>query len=548
MAPPRLSDTRPLFPGFSMSSRKRRKPKPQKTDHSQRMNRLKAKALAQVANRAWAYNLRYKTISLLTEAVRREPDNPELLLNLAAACGRQRYYDRAEELLARVLELAPRKATIHRRVAQVYALIDRPEQAVACFRRSLELNRDTTATVPTLLDLARHYERRHQLDDARAVVAEALEREPAHPDAQLQQAMLDRRGGFFAEAESRLRALAAHAAHPWQLRAQASYELGQLLDQQERYDEAFDALTSAKRLMVPHATEAVRLNQESLRRNAEIVATIDKTHYERWQIPDGEDTVYRIATLTSHPRSGTTLVEQVLDSHDQLVSADEFDVYSQWIHLPILRKFRYGTPVLTALDHVPPAVRRQARATYWKQTEAIFDEPIGDRMLLDKNPGLMVMLPAVNWAFPEMKMLIAIRDPRDVILSCFMQRVPLTPISSNWLALDPAAEFYTCAMRTWLKVRELTSGRWIEFRYEDVVADLESHARRILEFLGLPWDERVLRFYEHAREKLVRSPTYQDVTQPVYQKSVARWRHYEKHLAPILDKLAPFVREFGYEA
>ena len=104
--------------------------------------------------------------------------------------------------------------------------------------------------------------------------------------------------------------------------------------------------------------------------------------------------------LTSHPRSGTTLVEQVLDSHDELISADEFDVFTQWIYLPIVRKFPYSAPLLEILDNVPPAVRQQARATYWQQTEAIFDEPIGERMLLDKNPGMMILLPVINWAFP----------------------------------------------------------------------------------------------------------------------------------------------------
>jgi hypothetical protein len=146
-----------------------------------------------------------------------------------------------------------------------------------------------------------------------------------------------------------------------------------------------------------------------------------------------------------------------------------------------------------------------------------------------------------------MKMLIAIRDPRDVVLSCFMQKVSLSPISSNWLSLAATAEYYARSMATWLVMRDLTPSPWLEFRYEDVVVDLESHARRILEFLGLPWDERVLKFYEHAREKLVRSPTYKDVTQPVYHKSVGRWQHYSKHFAPILEKLQPFVKEFGYE-
>ena len=127
-----------------------------------------------------------------------------------------------------------------------------------------------------------------------------------------------------------------------------------------------------------------------------------------------------------------------------------------------------------------------------------------------------------------------------------MQNVSLTPISVNWLALEDAAVYYARSMQTWLKVRTLTAGSWIEFRYEDVVGDLEREARRILEFLGRPWDDKVLKFYEHVREKIVRSPTYRDVTQPVYHKSIGRWKNYAKYFEPALKTLEPFVAEFGY--
>jgi tetratricopeptide (TPR) repeat protein len=529
-----------------MSHRDRRKSKPKKLDHSQRMSRLKAKALTKVANQAWNFNQRYKTITLLNEALRRDPSNPDILLSLATACGKQRHYDKAEELLARLLTLAPRKASIHRRVAQVYATIDRPERAIECYRHSLTLNREAAESVPTLLELAGLYERRHELNDARAVVQEALTREPNNEEAQLQQAVLDRRGGDVAQAESRLRSLVADGSRTWPTRAQAGYELGQLLDDAQQYDAAFEALVASKRIVAPHAAPHRQQNQITLERNRQLIEALDKSVYEKWQESAASDTPLRFAVLTSHPRSGTTLVEQLLDSHDELISADEFDVFTQWIFLPIVRKFPSSATLLQILDNVPPAVRQRARETYWKQTEAIFEEPIGERMLLDKNPGMMILLPMINWAFPEMKMLIALRDPRDVVLSCFMQKVPLTPISSNWLTLTHAAEYYARTMQTWLAVRPLTAGAWLEFRYEDVVADLEREARKILEFLVLPWDERVLKFYEHAREKIVRSPTYKDVTQPVYHKSVGRWQHYARHFDPVLPTLKPFLKEFGY--
>src|SRR5262245_4769453 len=187
-----------------MARSDRRKSKAKKTHHSQRMNHLKAVALNKFAQRAWGADERYKSLSLLTEALRRDPNNPEIILNLAMTCGKQRHYEKAEELLSRLMDLAPRKASVYRRVAQTYALIDRPDRAVECYRRSLELNREISATVPTLLDLAELYERRHLLDEACAVVAEALTRDPGSVEAQLQQAILDRRRRENSSAESRL--------------------------------------------------------------------------------------------------------------------------------------------------------------------------------------------------------------------------------------------------------------------------------------------------------------------------------------------------------
>ena len=102
-------------------------------------------------------------------------------------------------------------------------------------------------------------------------------------------------------------------------------------------------------------------------------------------------------------------------------------------------------------------------------------------------------------------------------------------------------------MNVWLAVKPLLKNPRLEVRYEDMVEDLESVARRTLDFLGVPWDDRVLGFNEHARKKLVRSPTYADVTQPVYKRARGRWRNYQKYLEPHLAGLEPFVKAFGYE-
>jgi hypothetical protein len=250
--------------------------------------------------------------------------------------------------------------------------------------------------------------------------------------------------------------------------------------------------------------------------------------------------------LTSHPRSGTTLLEQVLDSHPQAISADELQVMSELVYMPLGQKAGAGQSVVEALDAATDDDREQLRQAYWNGMEGALRQPIGDRLLIDKNPELTSLLPLVARVFPDMKILFALRDPRDVVVSCFSQRLPLNAVSVHYLTLEGTAKKYARTMRSWLKIRDMLRNPWIEFRYEDTVADIERQARKALDFLGLPWDDAVLDYHRRAQRKHVHSPTYEAVTKPVYSSSINRWRNYEAQLAPCMESLRPYVEAFGY--
>jgi hypothetical protein len=148
---------------------------------------------------------------------------------------------------------------------------------------------------------------------------------------------------------------------------------------------------------------------------------------------------------------------------------------------------------------------------------------------------------------PEARFLVAIRDPRDVCLSCFMQPLDVNQISSAYLSLEGTATQYASVMSFWKALQPRLKNPSLEIRYEELVEDLESAARRTLDFLGVAWDERVLRFNEHAQTKIIRSPTYAEASKPVFKTAIGRWRNYQKYLEPTLEKLDPFVKNFGYE-
>ena len=157
------------------------------------------------------------------------------------------------------------------------------------------------------------------------------------------------------------------------------------------------------------------------------------------------------------------------------------------------------------------------------------------------------MFPPSRAYFPENKFVAALRDPSDVCLSCFMQPVNILPDTAAWLSLEDTIHHYTLIMGLWAAWKPCLGDLALEVRYEDLVENLEPSARRVLNFLGLAWDDRVMRFNEHASNKIVRSPTFAEVTKPLYRGSVGRWKKYQKYFEPHLAKLAPLLRTFGYE-
>ena len=321
-----------------------------------------------------------------------------------------------------------------------------------------------------------------------------------------------------------------------------------MYDKAGRYDDAFDALTRAKKIFSGAATPYLDDAWNIARASGRTIATITPEHCQRWAAAGKDLTLLAgdLVLLTSHPRSGTTLLEQVLDSHPAPSAPTNYKSCPRWCTRRWGKKTGRRIRCPKSWTAAPLDVLNELRQAYWNSMEGALREPISGRLLIDKNPELTMLLPLVARVFPEMKILFALRDPRDVVISCFTQQLPFNAVSVHYLTLEGTAKKYVKMMQAWLKIRDMLRNPWIEIRYEDMVADLEAQARKVLEFLGLPWDERVLDYHRRAQQKHVHSPTYEAVTKPVYTSSIGRWRNYAKQLEPYQEILQPFVEAFGY--
>jgi hypothetical protein len=278
----------------------------------------------------------------------------------------------------------------------------------------------------------------------------------------------------------------------------------------------------------------------------EMIAAITRDDFRRWRDAALHLAPQRTALLTGFPRSGTTLLEQVLDAHPDLVSSEERDfIGRELLHCVVAGRGKIS--LLEALNQLRTQEIDRERRRYFGAMEYLLDQPIAGRMHLDKNPAYNLTIPLVLRVFPETRLIIALRDPRDVVLSCYLRYLPLNAVSVRFLDIERTAERYALDMSAWLTFRDLIDVPWCEIRYEDTVADLAAQAGRALDTLGLNWDDQVLNYRDRLlRSKQVTSPTYEAVAQPIYTRAIGRWRNYQQLLEPALATLEPFVRGFGY--
>jgi hypothetical protein len=243
----------------------------------------------------------------------------------------------------------------------------------------------------------------------------------------------------------------------------------------------------------------------------------------RWagQGPDEFSPIF----VTGLPRSGTTLTEQIISSHPLVTAGGETGLLHKPMSEAIARIAAEGIEAGAALA----AAGRDYVAEMRRQFP-------GRAIVTDKSISTYAHIGFVPLALPKAKIIVVRRDPRDSCLAILKQRfADGTHRYSN--SMEWTAQFYRLFARQVAHWRQVAPETFIEVRYEDIVADLEGQARRMIEYCGLPWDEACLNFHENERR--VKTLSSAQVRQPLYSSSVGAWKRYERDLAPLLEALGP---------
>lgn len=479
---------------------------------------------------------------LLRRALLLSPGDPLILAAIGTVLRKEGAYDEALAMLDRAAAAAPLHAPIWLERGYAHDGLRSWSEARDSYRRAIELDPMLAPAIAKLADIAA---KDGDAETGRAFAARALDLDPAEPTAICALATIDleRRDG--ATAEARLVALLKGQVKGDDL-TRALTLLGDSLDRQDRTGEAFAAFSSAQqnfRRIYAHDL-APRADRPSHRAFIDaITAQLDTMSAGSWRHPTAAvpGAAATHVFLLGYPRSGTTLVENVLASAPGVVALEERDTL-----LDVDEALVANDGTMPPLDDLPPATIERLRAAYWQRVAAMAGEVAG-KTFIDMNPFNGIKLAIIARLFPDAKILIMRRDPRDIVLSCY--RINFTPSTAGWAFSDLAetARHYDALMRLVELARTRLPLAFHEVRYDRLVTDFDSTVRAVADFVGLPWTDDFQRFDRTAQARGVRTASATQVRRGLFDGR-GQWRRYADQLAPVLPILAPWVERFGFDA
>ena len=457
----------------------------------------------------------------LETALQLNPDQPQvssLYGDALVGCGRT---VQAFEVFKKLLEKYPEHVELICKVGGLHAGFSDLAQAREYFERALKIEPSHIGARLSYIGVLRL-----QKDYVKALpeIEALFESEPKNIKVAVLYSYLCHLNDSCEKVISRLEDFLNSPGLPKMDEANICFELGRLCDARADYDKAFGFFKRG------NALKAGRYNAEES--SAMISAWIDgygREVMQRKQLNTKREHGWSVFVV-GVPRSGTTLVEQILSSHQDVYGAGELtDMVN------IVRDYRgngfQNNNIRYEVENFLPADLETMAEKYRASLDSVSN---GERYVVDKLPGNFIRLGLIAMLFPDAKIINCIRNPIDTCLSCYFN--DFSGVHSYLYDMNDLVSFYKNYQRLMKHWHETLPISILDVNYEDIVADQEGESRRMFEFLELKWDESCLKFYDSDRAVVTSS--HDQVQKPIYNSSISRWKNYEKHIEPLIKGLS----------
>ncbi len=417
------------------------------------------------------------------------------------------------------------------------------------------LTRFADQPIELLAMIAVCYERLSELEQAIVWAERVLAREPLHAAclrvwAKASRRLAKRDKTVLEKLRARLEAIDAEAMSFNDARLVYS-ELAQICDELGDFDVAFACFQKQNEKTSVDA-DCIGLDRTLFLAevdhyldvfNADVLQKIARARLAAKQAMATGPKLHAPVFIVGFPRSGTTLLDQILDANPDVQVIEEQPLTRRMVD----QAAELPGGIAKGLVALTTAQRRRLQDVYEKEMArhgADFSKPV----IIDKMPLSLVQVPVIAAVFPDAKIILSLRHPADSCLSCYMQDFEMNGAMLNFTSMASTVSLYDKVMTLWQRYETYLGLDVVEVRYEHLISDLRGEVQPVLDFLGLEWNDAQADPAAHARARgTIRTPSYAQVTQPIYSSAADRWRRYQKHLSGDLPVLEKHIRHFGYD-
>lgn len=481
----------------------------------------------------------------LLDALDAEPNDPTIRTQAANACYECGEFDQAERLIENWTTWAADDALNLNEVGWLLTRLGRADKAGDALHAAAAL---APKEPRVQLRLAAYYERSNRIEEATAMLAGldtmATVQAGLSNDLAILRASLAARGDDLDTAIRLHEPLLADAS-VIRRDPQLLSQLARLHDRNADPKAAMESLMRGRKVQLEQLRDRVPQLFEAGADPIRIVRNrVSHEQHAGWAAINVPTAAESPIFVVGFPRSGTTMLETMLDAHPGLVGMDE----RAFIDSAIDEFKQAGFIYPDQLGEIDTSHADQLRANYWKRVDERVKLSPGVR-LVDKNPLNIMRLPLIARLFPNAKIILALRHPCDVVLSNYMQTFRSPAYIKLCETIQSTAVGYADTFAFWIDQAAVFQPDVLQLRYEDIVDDIDAQSRRIADFLGIDWDPRMVNFHERALERgFIATPSYSQVVEPLNRKGIGRWERYREYLEPAMPHLRPYLDRWNYDA
>ena len=514
---------------FNEAKIKFRKAAKIKPNHAALCNNMGA-TLIELKEYREAINYFKKTISI-------QPNFAQAYNNIGTILKEQEKHNEAINYFQKAIEIHPELKEARLNLGITYKELGEIEKAIVYFKKIIEIQPNNIKAHQNLME---SYEKTNKEKELKLAILNAKKFIKKNDIIKLYEALVLYNNNKFSEAKSYLEII-SFDARDIKNEITRSTTLAHCYDRTEDTKNAFKYFKKAN-ILYPKLKKINLFDKKRYLQSIRVRAKLfTQNKVKKWKSIESSKSDLAPTFLIGFPRSGTTLLNTILNSHANVEVIEE---------KPLVKK------IINSLERLPKGGLENLGSLKDNELEKIrkiyLDSPElknknNSNIYIDKLPLNIIHVGEIARIFPNSKFIFSLRHPCDCVLSCFMQNFVLNDAMANFLDLKDAAHLYDVVMKLWNQYISIFKINYHEVRYESLVENFEPTVRSVLNFLKLPWDSSVLQYTELAKKrKNIATPSYNQVIKPIYTHAEGRWKKYEKQISNIYPILVPWIKKFDY--